>query len=101
MYVHPPRAQCNHCDAAELRWLEPTGRAIVLAVRRVQRPLEAGGDYALASIALEEGPQLQARVMDVAPEKLTPGLSVSAHVGMLDGEPAVVFYNKEQGSREW
>jgi hypothetical protein len=26
---------------------------------------------------------------------------VSAHVGLIDDKPAVVFYNKEQGDKEW
>jgi uncharacterized OB-fold protein len=101
MHVHPPREQCSHCDAPELKWIEPTGRATVQAVRLVQRALDAGGDYALADIMLEEGPLLQSRVMDVAPEKVAVGMPVSAHVGLLEGELGVVFYNKEQGSREW
>jgi hypothetical protein len=29
------------------------------------------------------------------------GMKVSAHIGLLDGQHAVVFYNKEQGSKEW
>lgn len=41
------------------------------------------------------------RVMDVESHELVPGLSVSAHVGMLAGQHAVLFYNKEQGSPEW
>lgn len=100
-HMHPPGALCSHCGEADLRWIEPTGRATVQAVTLVQRPPEQGGDYAVADIALEEGPQLRSRVMDVAPEKVTAGMPVSAHVGLLDGELGVVFYNKEQGSREW
>lgn len=101
MHMFPPGTICNHCGAADLKWVEPTGRATVLSVTLVQRPRESGGDYAAALIELEEGPQLQSRVMDIAPEKVTSGMPVSAHVGLLDGIPAVVFYNKEQGSREW
>lgn len=101
MHVFPPRASCEHCGAADLRWVEPTGRATVLSVTLVQRPSEAGGSFGAALIELEEGPRLLSRVMDVAPEKVTSGMAVSAHVGLLDGELGVVFYNKEQGSREW
>lgn len=101
MHVHPPRELCSHCGARELRWVEPTGRATVQAATLVRRPQEQGGDYCVAQIELEEGPRLASRVMDVAPDKVTVGMPVSAHVGLLDGEPGVVFYDKEQGSREW
>lgn len=101
MHMYPPGTTCDHCGAADLKWVEPTGRATVRSVTLVQRPPEAGGNYAAALIELEEGPRLQSRVMDIAPEKVTSGMPVSAHVGLLDGILAVVFYNKEQGSREW
>jgi len=28
-------------------------------------------------------------------------MQVSAHVGMINDKPAVLFYNKEQGDKEW
>jgi uncharacterized OB-fold protein len=65
-----------------------------------QKP-EKGGDYNVALIQLEEGPRLLSRVMDVEPDKVTIGMAVSAHIAELDGQRAVVFYNKEQGSKEW
>lgn len=101
MHVHPPRARCHHCGAAELKWIEPTGRATVRAATLVRRPQDEGGDYCATQVELEEGPRLESRVLGVAPEKVTVGMPVSAHVGMLDGELGVVFYDKEQGSREW
>jgi len=101
MHAFPPRANCAECGATDFKWVEPTGRATVQSVTLVQRSPEAGGDYGLALIELEEGPRLQSRVMDIEPGKVTSGMPVSAHVGLLDGELAVLFYNKEQGSREW
>ena len=65
-----------------------------------QKP-EKGGDYNVALVELEEGPRMMSRVVDVDPAKVTIGMAVSAHIGLIDGQHAVVFYNKEQGSREW
>ena len=64
-------------------------------------PSQKGGDYNLSLIDLEEGPRMLSRVIDVAPDEVTIGMEVSAHVGMINDLPAVVFYNKEQGNKEW
>ena len=102
MFSFPPAQCCPHCDADELRWVDPTGRGSVhsLALPLGQDPAAAGAPP-LVLIELEEGPRMPGRVMDVEAHELVPGLLVSAHVGMLGGQPAVLFYNKEQGSREW
>lgn len=98
----PPAARCRHCGAGALRWVEPSGRGVVHSTGLA---LSAGSSAAvvpaLGVIELEEGPRLPGRVMDVAGSELVPGLAVSAHVGLLDGRPAVLFYSKEQGSTEW
>lgn len=104
-YVFYPRALCSHCGSAELKWIEPTGRGLVHSAAGL--PQQAGtdaaksGDHSIAMIELEEGPRLLGRVMDVEPGKLTPGMPVSAHIGLVDGRHEVVFYNKEQGNKEW
>ncbi|MFN0002330.1 MAG: Zn-ribbon domain-containing OB-fold protein [Pseudohongiellaceae bacterium] len=100
-YVFYPRVLCNHCGSAALKWIEPTGRAVVYSTSVIRQKPEKGGDYNVALIQLEEGPRLLSRVMDVEPDKVTIGMAVSAHIAELDGQRAVVFYNKEQGSKEW
>lgn len=102
MFSFPPVQRCPHCEADELRWVEPTGKGSVYSVA-LPLGLEAAtaGEPPLVLIELEEGPRLSGRVMDVEARELVPGLPVSAHVGLLAGQPAVLFYNKEQGSREW
>ena len=45
--------------------------------------------------------EMMSRVMDVEPAEVTIGMQVSAHVGLVEEKPAVVFYNKEQGDKEW
>jgi uncharacterized OB-fold protein len=92
---------CPHCGASELKWVEPTGRGVVYSTSVVRQKPEKGGDYNVALIELDEGPRMMSRVMDVDPDKVKIGMKVSAHIGLLDGQHAVVFYNKEQGSKEW
>ncbi len=100
-HVFYPRVLCPHCGSVELKWVEPTGRGVVYSTSIVRQKPEKGGDYNVALIELEEGPRMLSRVMDLDPDKVKIGMQVSAHVGLLDGQHAVVFYNKEQGSKEW
>lgn len=100
-FVFYPRLLCKHCGSAALKWVEPTGRGTVYSTSVVRQKPEKGGDYNVSLIELEEGPRILSRVMDVDAEQVKIGMHVSAHVAELDGVRAVVFYNKEQGSREW
>lgn len=100
-HVFYPRVLCNHCGSPDLKWVEPSGRAVVYSTSVVRQKPGKGDDYNVALIELEEGPRMLSRVMDVAPDKVKIGMPVSAHIGLLDGSHAVVFYNKEQGSKEW
>lgn len=100
-FVFYPRILCKYCGSIELKWVEPTGRGIVYSTSIVRQKPEKGGDYNVALIELEEGPRMLSRVMDVDPDKVKIGMQVSAHITELDGVRAVVFYNKEQGSKEW
>ena len=67
----------------------------------VRRKADKGGDYNVALIDLKEGARMMSRVEGVAPTEVKIGMAVSAHIGLIDGQHAVVFYNKEQGSKEW
>lgn len=100
-HIFYPRVLCHYCGSTNLKWVEVSGRGIVYSTSVVRRKPEKGGDYNIALIDLEEGPRMLSRVMDVDPEEVNIGMEVSAHVGMINDTPAVVFYNKEQGDREW
>ncbi len=100
-HVFYPRQLCNHCGSSSLKWVEISGRGTVYSTSVVRRKPERGGDYNISLIDLEEGPRMMSRVMDVEPTEVTIGMQVSAHVGLVEEKPAVVFYNKEQGDKEW
>ena len=100
-HVFYPRILCNHCGSDQLKWVPATGRGRVYSTS-VVRPKEGRGEaYNVALIDLEEGPRMMSRVVDIKPEKVTIGMAVSAHIGMINGTPAVVFSSKEQGVNEW
>ena len=100
-HIFYPRVLCTGCGSTELKWIEPSGRGVVYSTCVVRRKPERGGNYNVALIDLEEGPRMMGTVADVDPEEVTIGMKVSAHVGMLNEKPAVIFYNKEQGDKEW
>jgi uncharacterized protein len=100
-YVFEPQAACPHCASAELRWTEPSGRGVVCSTSVLVQGLHNDDPHPLVQVELEEGPRMAGRVLDVEVGQLQPGLPVSAHIALVAGEPTVVFYNKEQGSREW
>lgn len=100
-HVFYPRVMCPFCGSDDLKWVEPTGRGVVYSTSVVRQKPEKGGDYNVSLIELEEGPRMLSRVMDIEPAKVKIGMKVSAHIGLIDGQKAIVFYNLEQGSKEW
>ena len=100
-HVFYPRLLCNHCGSAQLKWVAISGRGTVYSTAVVRQRPEKGGNYNISLVDLEEGPRMLSRVVDLDPEAVTIGMPVSAHVGMIGDKPAVVFYNKEQGDKEW
>ncbi len=71
-------------------WFEPSGRGTVHAVTVVTpRPPEE--PRAVVIVELEEGPRLMSRVDGVAPEAVSIGLAVRAHVDRTGGEALLLF----------
>ncbi len=106
LFNYPPSRKCPHCAEFSWVWREPTGKAVLqsfvlLAPVLVGIPPVMSPRKVIAQ--LEEGPKIAGYVGDVDNEKLYIGMLLSAHVGRpSDSEPLqIVFYNKEQGSREW
>lgn len=100
-HVFYPRALCNHCGSANLKWVKAVGRGEVYSTVVIRQKPEKGGDYNLVLITLEEGPRMMSKIIDVDPEEVKIGMKVSAHVTLLNDEPAVVFTCKSQGEGEW
>ncbi|MFD4839436.1 Zn-ribbon domain-containing OB-fold protein [Achromobacter sp. NPDC058515] len=90
-----PRVLCMHCGATDLAWTEPVGAGTVYSFSIVRRKPEAGGDYNVALIDLDEGVRMMSRVDGVAPERLRIGMPVKARVLRDEGQALVVFVSAE------
>lgn len=90
-----PRTLCMHCGATDLHWLRPSGRGTVYSTSVVRRKPEAGGDYNVALIDLEEGVRLMSRVAGMDPQAVSIGMAVQARVHQDADQPRVVFVAQE------
>ena len=90
-YVFYPRTITPCSGLADLEWVEASGAGTVYATTTTRRRPEQGGDYNIALINLAEGPRMMARVDGVAPDQVTIGMKVTARVGEIDGETAVIW----------
>ena len=90
-HVYFPRESCPHCGSAELAWVAPAGLGTVYAVTTVRRKLDAGGDYNVSLVDLDEGVRLMSRVENLMPLELKIGQRVQARVQVTDGRGLVLF----------
>ena len=97
-HVYFPRESCPHCGAADPAWVTPSGMGTVYAVTTVRRKPDAGGDYNVSMIDLDEGVRLMSRV-DLQPvDTVRIGQRVKARVQVKDGQGMVVFDPMEGGA---
>ncbi|MEO8248579.1 MAG: Zn-ribbon domain-containing OB-fold protein [Burkholderiales bacterium] len=90
-YVYFPREACPHCGAADLEWAEPSGKGTVYAVTTVRRKADAGGDYNVSLVDLDEGVRLMSRIANRAPDEVRIGQRVIARVELNDGRGLLLF----------
>jgi len=90
-HVYFPRESCPHCGAADPAWVIPSGLGTVYSVTTVRRKPEAGGDYNVSLVDLDEGVRLMSRVNADPVDAVTVGQRVRARVEVKDGRGAVVF----------
>lgn len=90
-HVFTPRELCPHCGAAALKWVRPAGTGTVYSYTTINRKAEAGGDYNVVLIDLDEGVRMMSRVEGIASEQLQIGMRVKAQVVQNNGMGLVVF----------
>ena len=90
-HVYFPRQHCPHCGADALSFVEPAGTGTVHAVTTVRRKPEAGGDYGVCLVDLDEDVRMMARVTGLPPSAVNVGLRVRAQVVQHDGHGLVLF----------
>lgn len=79
-HVYFPRELCPHCGCERLAWVEPQGSGTVHAVTTVRRKADAGGDYNVSLVDLDEGVRVMSRVEGVPPSDVRIGQRVRARV---------------------
>ena len=94
-HIFYPRVVCPHCGGASLAWVEPRGTGVVYSTTTVRRKPEAGGDYDVSLIDLDEGVRMMSRVEGVPPAEVKIGMRVRAKVVDNKGTGLVVFAAEE------
>ena len=76
-----PRSACPHCHSQKLAWAAVSGKGEVYSFTVVHRApskgFEADVPYVVAVIALDEGPHLMSRLIDVQPDSVRIGQRVT------------------------
>jgi uncharacterized OB-fold protein len=96
-HVFYPREICPHCSSASLAWVEPKGTGTVYSTTTVRRKPDAGGDYDVSLIDLDEGVRMMSRVDGIPPAEVKIGLRVKARVIDNNGSGLVVFEPMGEG----
>ena len=94
-HVFYPRVICPHCGGAALQWVEAGGAGMVYSTTTVRRKAEAGGDYDVSLIDLDEGVRMMSRVEGISPTEVKIGMRVRARVIDQKGAGLVVFFAED------
>ncbi len=94
-HVFFPRSICPYCWSDRLDWVEPKGTGTVYSTTTVRRKADAGGDYDVSLIELDEGVRMMSRVEGMPPTEVKIGMRVRAKVVNKDGAGLVVFEAEE------
>ena len=94
-HVFYPRVVCPHCGGDSLAWVEPKGTGVVYSTTTVRRKPDAGGDYDVSLIDLDEGVRMMSRVEGVSPADVKIGMRVRAKIIDNKGAGLVVFTAEE------
>jgi uncharacterized OB-fold protein len=94
-HVFYPRVVCPHCASAALEWVAPKGTGSVYSTTTVRRKPDAGGDYDVSVIELDEGVRMMSRVEGLPPADVKIGMRVRSKVIDNKGAGLVVFVAEE------
>lgn len=90
-YIFYPRVAEPLTGSRNLEWVEASGRGTVYSTTVVRKKPEAGGDYNVVLVDLEEGPRMMSRVIGLPPTEVKIGMKVKAKVVKEKDESIVVF----------
>jgi uncharacterized OB-fold protein len=89
---HYPRDLCPFCISDRTEWREASGRGAIYAFTVMRR---APIPYAVASVALAEGPQMLTNIVDCDFDALSSGMPVRVVFRPTDGGPPVPMFTPE------
>jgi len=91
-HVLGPRELCPCCGASPLHWVRASGLGTVYSASTIHRKAEAGGNYSVALIDLDEGVRMMSRVEVMMPDEVHIGQRVKARVVQENGHGLVLFH---------
>lgn len=94
-YVFYPRMMAPGSGAADLEWVEASGRGTVYSTT-VMRERPPKPDQNVALVDLEEGPRMMTRIEGIAPDQVKIGMKVMARIVRPEGQGPVVVFEPEQ-----
>jgi len=97
-YSFPALELCRSCFAVRLEWVEASGHASVysfVVMHQAYHPSFADDiPYAVVDVALEEGPHITSKVVDVAPEDLVIGMKLEVAFEPVDASLALPVFRR-------
>ncbi len=90
-HIYFPREVCPHCGSGAVDFVTPSGLGTVYSVTTVRRKPDAGGDYNVCLIDLDEGVRLMSRVEMQPVDAVQVGQRVQARVVLEKDQGVVVF----------
>jgi uncharacterized protein len=95
-----PRRFCIHCTQDTLVWTQPKGTGHVYSTTTVRRKPDAGGDYDVSLIELDEGVRLMSTVIGLPPEEVKIGMRVRLKILPNESGPHKVVFLPDPSSPE-
>ncbi|MEL9929688.1 MAG: Zn-ribbon domain-containing OB-fold protein, partial [Sulfolobales archaeon] len=94
---YPPRARCVYCGSQDVEYRYSSGRGVVKEYTILYQTPSGFGDLSpliIGLVELEEGFSMLAQIVDVEPDKITPGMRVEAVLRRLvvDGSTGLIYY---------
>jgi uncharacterized OB-fold protein len=94
-----PRTICPHCGSQELTWRAVSGKGEVYSYTVVHRAPSKGFEallpYVIAVVALDEGPHMMTRLIDVKPDAVRIGLRVQVDFEPQDEETRLPVFRPQ------
>lgn len=94
-----PRAACPYCGSVEFAWHPVAGRGEIYSFTVVHRAPSKGFEelvpYTVAVVALDEGPHLMTRLVQVAPAAVNIGMRVKVVFERQDDETTLPVFAPE------